>query len=260
MLKLGLLGEKLSHSFSPVIHEAYFRHYGIRAFYGLLETRKADLKNQVLTCKEEGYRGLNVTIPYKEAVMEVLDEISAEAKAMQAVNTLVFEEKKIIGHNTDGFGFERLLAKEQIDLCGKRVLILGTGGAAKGVSAKVLAQRPKALYFASRRHTSFLGFPALPYEKAILAEAEILIQTTPIGMFPYEDECPVAKEVIFQSCVCIDLIYNPRETLFLKTAQKAHKKSVNGLYLLVAQGLKSQEYWQGISYEEAVAHKIYGGL
>lgn len=251
MAKYGLIGGKLGHSFSLGIHERYFAAIGEESTYELVETPAENLRATLERFVNEGYRGINVTIPHKKAVMDFLDEIAPEAESIGAVNTIKFENGIMSGYNTDYYGFGRTLDKYGVKISGKRVYILGTGGAANAVSA-YCRDKGAEVIFVSRTPSD----GAISY--AELKEVEpggVMINCTPVGMYPDMDASPVSSTEGFDSVV--DLIYNPMKTKLLSDAESRGIKAVNGLYMLVAQAIYAEAIWHGTDFDEAVIDDIY---
>lgn len=261
----GLLGEKLGHSFSPQIHSLIFRELGIDGHYHLFEVDKRELKHVVLGLKALKIRGVNVTIPYKVDVMKYLDRISQEGKNIGAVNTICFEDGKAIGYNTDYYGFGMTLGKFNINPKGKEVVILGTGGVSRAVLQYLLDNDVKDITFVSRNieegKTGFKEFEIIEYEKIKeLRDKDIVINCTPLGMYPKIEASPLTKEEVSKFKVIIDLIYNPQETLLLKYAKEHRIQGINGLYMLVGQAVKAQELWNSVKVDEEIVDKVYKKL
>jgi len=261
----GLMGEKLGHSISGVIHKKLFELLNMDLDYKLFEIEKPDLKHSFLRLKEEGIRGLNVTIPYKIDIMAFLDQISPEAKNIGAINTICFEGFKTIGHNTDYFGFARMLDKNSIEIKDKIVVILGAGGAAKAVIQYVLNSGAARTILVSRDTSkavkNFKNVELMNYEELeSLSAGDVIINCTPVGMHPNVDNCPASEDCISKFSSAVDLIYNPFETKFLRLARKNNLKSVNGLYMLVAQAICAEELWNHIKVDEKVIDAIYESI
>lgn len=244
MLKFGLIGEKLSHSKSPGIHEEIMKERNIPGTYELIEIPKDTFVQDFNHLKESGYRGLNLTIPYKETVMPLMDEISPQAKYIGAVNTVLFENGKAMGFNTDYDGFLSLLRKNNIEIKGKEAIILGSGGAAKTVTKVLLDEGIYDITIVSRAKQTFHGSYTVSYDyfKDIKTKSDLLINCTPVGMFPDINVSPIAKEYVNTS-VIIDLIYNPEETLLLKYGRELGIKGINGEAMLYQQAMKAQDIW-----------------
>ncbi len=244
MYKFGLIGEKLPHSKSPEMHAKIMEENHIEGTYDLIEIPKDRFEEGFLALKDAGYHGLNVTIPYKETVIPYLDELSPQAKYIGAVNTIAFRDGKLIGHNTDYFGFQELLLKNKVPVKGKEAIVLGSGGAAKAVTKVLLDLGIFDLTIVSRGKQNFHGLYTVSYDyfKESDRRFDLLINCTPIGMFPHSDKSPLPKEYI-RAKYAIDLIYNPTETLFLKYAQEQGSQVLNGSMMLWEQAVKSEEIW-----------------
>lgn len=254
MIKACLIGKKLGHSMSPVIHERFYETSGINGIYELCETPEHSLKDLLNRLKQEGYSGANVTIPYKTTVMQYLDGVSDEAKAIGAVNTIHFSEGKAYGHNTDYFGLKTLLKANAIEVKGKIVVVLGTGGAAK--CAVKLVQDMGAAQVVSVSRTLRQG--AISYKQLEeLSSIDVLINTTPVGMFPDVYGCPVTEEVIKKCKSVVDVVYNPMKTQLIRKAMSLGKKTATGLMMLTAQAVKAQEIWNGKSFSKQVYDDVY---
>lgn len=259
MIKAGLIGEKLGHSMSPAIHQKFYETANINGSYELFETSADGLSALLDSLLERGYVGVNVTIPYKTEVMQYLDEISKEAQAIGAVNTIHFKNGKRYGHNTDYFGLKTLLESSDVALRGKRVAILGTGGAAK-CAYKLAADMGAGERIVVSRHPDEADtkLKAVDYSALDALESiDVLVNTTPVGMSPNVDKCAVSDSVIQKSAQVVDLIYNPLQTLLLKKAKALNKTSVNGLLMLVAQAIKAQEIWNGRAFDRSIYSQVY---
>lgn len=263
----GLLGEKLGHSLSPTIHSLIFRQLHIEAYYHLFEVKGDELKNVVLGLKALGAGGVNVTIPYKVPIMDFLDSISREAKEIGSINTIVFKDDKSLGYNTDYFGFGRMLDKNNINVKNRKVVVLGSGGSAKGVLQYLLDNGTKSIIIASRDTYKlkdsdyYKRFDLISYDKlGTLKDLDIIVNCTPSGMYPKVDACPVDENILSKFSSAVDLIYNPKETLFLKYAKKSGLKAVNGLYMLVAQAVAAEELWNDVKISRDQIDHIYNSL
>ena len=228
-LRCGLIGEHLSHSFSRIIHEQLCDYS-----YEHIELSPEQVENFVKSKVLDAY---NVTIPYKKAVMPHLDVISREAQAIGAVNTVVLREGKLYGYNTDYFGFCYMLDSAGFDVAGKKILVLGTGGAAATVCT-VLHDRHASVVSVSRRDNT-------PEFLARHSDAHLIVNTTPVGMYPKNGLSPVDLDLF--SCLegVLDLIYNPSLTQLLLDAEQRGIPHVNGLPMLVAQAIKAFELFTG---------------
>lgn len=237
----GLIGKSLRHSFSPGYFKNKFEKEGIknstyRAFE--LENIKQFLK---LIEDKKGISGLNVTIPYKESIIPFLDELSENSKIIGAVNTIQFIDGKTIGHNTDVIGFEKslqpLLKKHHT-----HALILGTGGAAKAVEFVMQKLSIEFKYISRSKAGNALSYKDLTKEN--IDEHTLIINTTPLGMYPYLDTFPhIPFEYISQKHLVYDLIYNPAETRLMTLAKEKGATVKNGLEMLEIQAEESWKIW-----------------
>ena len=230
-MEFGLIGEHLSHSFSKEIHESIAGYS-----YELVEISKDNLDSFM---REKNFKAINVTIPYKEKVIPYIDEISIEAKNVGAVNTIVNRNGKLYGYNTDVFGFIEQLKQEKIDVKDKVVLILGSGGASKAVKVALTTLGAKEIFVASRnKKDDFISYNEI-YDHQ---EIDIIVNTTPLGMYPHEkDELLIVLDKLKSLEAVVDVIYNPLRTRLLIEAEKRKLKTSNGLYMLVGQAYHAIE-------------------
>lgn len=263
MNKYGLLGGKLGHSLSPQIHKLFFAYTGLEGTYELLETELEALPERMQAMRS-AFKGSNVTIPHKLHVMPELDDIAPEAKAIGAVNTIKFTEQGAFGYNTDYFGFGRMLEYNDIALAGKVAVVLGSGGAARAVMKYLADSKCAEIYLVTRdpskvdSHFLEIAPACKVIDYAVLTgiKGDVLINCTPVGMYPKVEAAPVPAAVSSNFGASVDLIYNPAKTLFLQQAEEAGKKAVNGLFMLVAQAVAAQEIWQDAKYDSELIVRI----
>ena len=246
-MRYGLLGEKLGHSFSKEIH-GLLGDYS----YDLIEVAKESL-DDFLSAKD--FAGLNVTIPYKEAVIPHLDLIDEAAKDIGAVNTVVNRGGKLYGYNTDFYGMEMLFAHAKIDPTGKVVAILGTGGTSKTAYAVMKKLSAKEIFKVSRSGSD----GAMTYDElyAVADKVDIIINTTPAGMFPDIDGCAVDLSKFENLFGVIDAVYNPLRTSLIIEAKKRGIRAEGGLYMLVAQAARAAELFCGATIPKEKIEKVY---
>lgn len=245
-MKCGLLGAKLSHSYSPQIH----RDLGSYT-YELFEKTPDELENFL---KTGDFTGLNVTIPYKKDVIQYCDELSAVAQKLGAVNTIVKKaDGKLIGHNTDYFGFKSMLQKSGIDPKGKRVLVLGTGGASATVQT-VLQELGANVAVISRNGK--YNYDYMYYFR----HTALIVNATPVGMYPNNGETLVNLNRFPKLEGVLDLIYNPARTQLLLDAEALGLIAMNGLWMLVAQAKESAQWFLNKSIDDTVIEPIYRKL
>lgn len=255
---VALIGHPVEHSFSPPMHNRAFEKLNMDYAYVAFDVEPANLKSAIEGAKALNIKGFNVTIPHKISVMEFLDEIDEVARLIGAVNTIDFKNMK--GYNTDGIGAVKAI-EEVTSIKGKNVVIAGAGGASRAISfyiAKygadtmtILNRNPlKAQNLASDVSNSGLigevKSDSISEINAYLADADILIDTTPVGMHPNVDDEPIAtSQNMHEDLVVFDAVYNPNETVLLKEAIKAGAKPVYGIKMLLYQGAESFKIWTG---------------
>ncbi len=247
--RYGIIGYPLSFTLSPKMHNRAFSHLGIDALYETFRVK--DVREAIKLIKETPLLGVSVTMPYKESVMEFLDEIDEVAQKIGAVNTILNHEGRLYGFNTDWIGVVRAL-KEVTPLEGKRVLVLGAGGGARaacyafkkegaiiGISSRTFEKTQKLAF-------SFDG-EAIEWEKRHKWDCEVVINATPLL-----NEMPFPKESIKEGMVLMDMVYNPPITPFLEKGRKKGAKVVSGLRMLLFQGVKQFEIWLDMKAPEEV--------
>ena len=246
MDKYGLIGYPLGHSFSISYHNQRFADEGINAKYVNFEIPSIDELPEVLSSNPE-LKGLNVTIPYKEKVMEFLDYISPEARAIGAVNVIkvIHEGKNIIlkGYNSDVIGFTKSI-EPMLEPYHKKALILGTGGASKAVNYGLKALGLETVYVSRYERPNTIQYDKITPD--VVEEYNVIVNCTPLGMYPHTDECPdLPYEAMDENNILYDLIYNPDETLFMKRGAQYGAQTKNGLEMLLLQAFASWEFWNG---------------
>jgi len=242
MIKCGLLGKKLGHSYSPQIHKMLGQYE-----YVLYEKEEDEIGCFI---KEGDWTGINVTIPYKKTVLPYLDDVSDTVKLTGSVNTIIRDENgKLFGDNTDVFGFDRLVRRSGIDVKGKKTLVLGSGGASASVCAALGALG--AIPVVISRSGKF------NYENMYLnRDARVIVNTTPLGMYPNNGEAAVSPGDFPDLEGVIDVIYNPARTKLLLLAEKAGIPCANGLYMLVSQARRSAELFTSSQISPSVSDAI----
>ena len=259
----AVVGHPISHSLSPVMHNAVFEKLGLDCRYILRDINPEELGNTIIKMRDEGYKGVNVTIPHKVRVIEHLDRLSKEAEVIGAVNTIKIDSE-LTGFNTDGVGALYALKNNGADPEGKRVLILGSGGAARAISITlalrggvkdltILGQDAKELErltvdIESGAKTIING--ALFDEVSVkdeVAKTDILIHATPVGMHPNSKSTILTADELKHELVLMDIVYNPLETQLIKEAKQARAKTIiGGVEMFVNQGAEALRIWLGI--------------
>lgn len=258
---LGVMGDPIAHSKSPVMHNAALQAAGINGMYMPLHVKPDQLQAAVQGIVALGYRGVNVTIPHKEQVMQYIDVIDESARLIGAVNTIVNDNGTLTGYNTDGMGYVRSLKEEAVpQIEGKRIAVLGAGGAARGVIYALALEKPERINILNRtadRATSLAADSrghglgdicgsGMENAQAVLAEADIVINTTAAGMHPHVGEVPVDPTWIREGAAVSDLIYNPLETRLLQESRMRGCIVHGGLGMFIYQGAIAFEHWLGI--------------
>ncbi len=246
----GCIAEKLSHSFSKEIHNRLFDYE-----YELCEVPSDSLDSFM---QKKNFKAINVTIPYKERVIPHLDYISDIAKQIGAVNTVVNDNGILKGYNTDFSGMSMLLEKNGIDLKNKKVLILGSGGTSKTAFAVAQSQNCSSVYRVSRSANN----GCISYEEATEkhCDADIIINTTPVGMYPVIDKTPIDLIAFQKLSAVIDAIYNPLNSKLIIGAKSKGIKAVGGLYMLVAQAAFAAEHFINTKVPKSEIDRVYGEI
>lgn len=244
-MQCGLLGRRLGHSYSPKIH-ASLADYRYDLFEIEPEKIEAFLQNSNFT-------GLNVTVPYKKAVIPYLDELSPRAKELGAVNTIVRRGGKLIGHNTDYFGFLTMVRSSGLPVSGKKVLVLGSGGASNTAVAVLKELGARVIVISRNGENNYQNLN-------LHSDAAVIVNTTPVGMYPDVGVSPVELDLFPKLEGVLDVIYNPARTKLLMDAEKKGILAVNGLQMLVAQAKEAAEWFHLQPIEESKIGQIQHSL
>ena len=245
-MQCGLLGRKLGHSYSPQIH-SHLASYEYTLFEKEPEELEAFLKNG-------GFTGLNVTIPYKKDVIPYLDELSPTAKRLGAVNTIVRRgDGSLIGHNTDYFGFCSMVGRSGLTVAGKKVLVLGSGGASNTAEAVLEEMGAQGVEISRSGENNYDNLHRH-------ADAAVIVNTTPVGMYPKTGVSPISLERFQKLEGVLDVVYNPARTQLLLDAESRGLIAMNGLWMLVAQAKESAEWFAGVQIPDGKIAKIHGLL
>jgi shikimate dehydrogenase len=272
---VGIIGHPIKHSFSPQMHNMCFQEQGLNYIYLPFDVPTSNLKDALKSMNVLGIRGLNVTLPHKEKIIQFMDHVSEEASTVGAVNTIVNEGSQLFGYNTDINGIVESLAPYKDDIAKNTVTVIGAGGAARGVLYALIRhfkvdkiniinrteERTEAIkdYFIDKmRFENIKTFELMAKENLPqFQESKLIINTTSIGMAPNIEDTPTEiKEAFNSSQIVFDLIYNPIKTKFIEIAESQGATVINGLKMFVVQGAKSFELWTGskmdtnLMYEE----------
>ncbi len=244
----GIIGHPLGQSLSPIMHNAAFSAKGLNAVYLAFETK--DIEDALKGMRALGIKGMSVTIPHKSSVIPLLDHVDRLAERIGAVNTIVSDKGRLVGHNTDGLGALKAL-KEKTEVSGKTCLIVGAGGAARAIGY-ILKEQGVDLTLTNRSHgrgqdlADSLECPFIPLDKAEDVQADLLIQTTSVGMHPHDEECLLSPNALKPGMVVMDIVYNPIETKLLTTAKTRGCVTINGLGMFIHQGVEQFRLWTGL--------------
>lgn len=284
---IALLGDPVSHSLSPAMHNAAFDHYGLDFAYVPLRVAAAGLKTALDAIRVFNFRGANVTLPHKTAVLPYLDELSESARMIGAVNTIVNDNGRLVGTTTDPEGFLEGYREQGHSFIGQSVAILGNGGSARTLAyALLMRDRPKRVVIVARdtekskrlaaEITERLGLDpkgAMPIPEAFPLQEyaslrdviDVVVNTTPVGMHPNVDASPLSPDHLLAGQIVYDIVYAPERTRLLRDAEARGLKTVGGLGMLVHQGRASFEIWTGIkpdagSYYDAARSQLARGI
>ena len=247
---IGLIGKKLGHSYSKGIHEQLGN-----AGYQMIEVNEDELKELFM---EKKIRACNVTIPYKQTVLQYLDEIDEVTQCIGACNTIVLEDGRYVGHNTDAGGFETMLRIKNIDIKDRKVVVLGNGGAAKAVIWVLKKLQAKEIVLVKKN----LSDETITYEQCYAKhnDAQVIINTSPAGMYPHSDELVVDLDKFTQLESVVDVVYNPLSTKLIAEASDRGLKTCGGLLMLVAQAVEAAGYFQHRTFPDEITAEIYTKL
>ncbi|GEN46472.1 shikimate dehydrogenase [Alkalibacillus haloalkaliphilus] len=261
MFRLGLIGNPVSQSKSPHIHHKLLQENNLKGHYQLIHTEADNLGENIEWLKGQGFTGFNVTVPYKEKVIEYLDFLEDSARVMGSVNTVKIDQGKLIGYNTDGKGYIRSLITLSPnflkDAETKSVLILGAGGAAKGIAHQLLQSPFKQVNIANRslkRAQSLVNqlgashFLTLTEATEELAQYDLIINTTSVGMSPHESEQVIPLNGVKPGTIISDIVYKPKWTSFLIEAKQRNCQLLFGESMLYYQAVKAFEIWTNPKY------------
>jgi shikimate dehydrogenase len=254
----GVIGDPIRHSKSPIMLNRAFGERGINGAYAAFHVEPGKLGEAIGGIRALGFRGLNVTIPHKIEVMKYLDEIHPGARAAGAVNTIVNENGRLIGYNTDGIGYVRSLKEEaEPNLSGRTILVLGAGGASRGILWALAQEKPAKLLLANRTDEKAvelakafapeIDVTAIAWTdvEAACRDADVVINTTSVGMSPNVEATPIDPAWLKHGAIASDLIYNPLQTKFIREAEARGCRAHGGLGMFIYQGAYAFEYWTG---------------
>lgn len=268
---LGVIGDPIEHSRSPQLHNYLIKHLNLNFCYLAFKAPPAQLARLVDGFRAMDVAGFNVTVPHKETIASLLDGLSQDADTLGAVNTVVVENEKFVGHNTDWIGFLHPLSK--IDLQNQRAVVLGAGGAAKGIiygliqkgiDQLILVNRTTSKAEALAAHVQErFGFDAMTVVesesealKFAIQDAQLLVNTTSVGMWPEVEQSPVESSMLHPELMVYDLVYNPLETQLLKEAKQVGARTIDGLGMFIGQGVAAFSKWTKAEVPASLVHSL----
>jgi shikimate dehydrogenase len=246
-MEYGLIGEKLGHSYSKIIHEKLADYD-----YAITPLSKEEFE---IFMKARAFKAINVTIPYKKEVIPYLDVLDDNARQIGAVNTIVKRDGVLFGHNTDFPGFLYMVQHNGVDIAGKKVVVLGNGGAAKAVLAVLEFLEAGEIIIVKLSG----GDGVITYGECqkFHSDTQVIINTSPVGMYPKIDASPIDLSLYKECEAVLDIIYNPLKTKLLLQAEELGIKAVNGLEMLVAQAKYAVEYFLDKAIDDTVIDEVY---
>lgn len=265
ILHFGVLGEKLGHSLSPEIHAKLLKQQGLCGTYEKYEMSRKEVEHLFAFMDERHITGLNVTIPYKEVLYRMVDVLDSAAREIGAVNTVWRKNGVSYGYNTDYIGVTSMFEKAGVNLSGKDIVILGSGGASraliygfhqKGAKTITISARNEAAKCALKESFPYIGLSTLDN----IPSGDIIINTTPVGMYPKVGVSPVDASVLTRFQIAADIVYNPLVTEFLRLAKENGLQIVTGLMMLVDQAIGAEEIWLEKKLNYHMGDKIHEEL
>jgi shikimate dehydrogenase len=250
MKKFLVVGNPIDHSLSPALHNYWIKSNAIDAIYEKQKLNEDELEQLILQVKEKKINGVNVTVPFKKVIIPFLDELSIEAESTQSVNTIYLKDDKVVGHNTDIIGFETSIEKSKFNVFNKEVLILGAGGVVPSIIFALNKMKVSKIKISNRTMEKAKNLKKLFKNIEIIEWGEapnfdMIINATSIGL-KKEDHINLDFSLISKNSLFYDVIYNPRETNFLKTGKKMGNMTLNGKLMFIYQALSSFYIWHGI--------------
>lgn len=245
-MEYGLIGEKLGHSYSKPIHEKLAGYT-----YDLMPLSREEFPRFM---EEHNFKAINVTIPYKKEVIPYLDELDENAARIGAVNTIVNRGGRLIGYNTDYMGFIYMMKSNGVDVSGKKVLVLGSGGAAQAVIAALKSRHSGEVIVVSRSGRG----DAITYEECLSShtDADVIVNTTPVGMYPDISSSPLDLKPFTKCTAVLDVIYNPEVTRLTAQARQLGMKGITGLSMLTAQAKYACEFFLDTKIDDSVLPEL----
>ena len=270
---VGIIGHPLGHTLSPAMHTAAFKHLQLPFVFGVLDVTEEILPALIAALRISRFVGASVTVPHKQHVITLLDELSDEAAALGAVNTLLLRNGRLTGHNTDIIGLQQTLLPVGSKIRGANALVLGAGGAARAVLyalSKEFAPRKIWIYNRTRERSAALLlefqklFPGIIFGHAVdeselrsaCSDSALIVNATSLGMSPDVESSPLPSEIRFSNHqIFLDIVYNPIETVLLRRARRDGAHAINGVEMLVQQGAAAFQLWTGKAFPVDVGRR-----
>ena len=250
MKKYLVIGNPIDHSLSPELHNHWIKQNNIDAIYNKKKLNDDEIENLILNIKKQIISGVNVTVPFKKAVIPYLDELSDEAKKTQSVNTIYLKNQKVVGHNTDTIGFEKAIKKTNTDFSGKKIFILGAGGVVPSLIYASTKMKSSEIFVSNRTKENAEKIKKIFNNIKLInwgdiPDFDIIINATSLGL-NQDDKLNLNFSKIKKNKLFYDVIYNPTETHFLNIGKKLGNKCENGKLMFIYQALEAFELWHGI--------------
>lgn len=265
-----VIGHPISHSLSPLMHQTALDYHNLNAHYYAVELLSNDISDFISWLNRDSFLGCNITLPYKQLFIDVVDRLDPFAESVSVINTIAKKGSELVGYNTDMYGFLTPLERYRDELEGATAIIFGTGGASKAVKSGLISAGISKILFVSRNSVNKSGIERMDDEidvqyidysqwPAFIDDVTLLVNATPLGMNPNREQSPVkmSESGLLKDKICYDLVYNPLDTTFLQYAQKAGGHPIRGLHMLIHQGDQSFKIWTGKSFPlELVYRKL----
>ena len=248
-----VIGHPISHSLSPIMHNTALQHYGMDATYYAVDVFPDELTSFIAWCNNDQFLGCNITLPYKRQLFDLVDRRGEAAEMIGAINTISKDNGKLAGDNTDVFGFLHPLEPLSDLIENTEAIVFGTGGASGAVVHGLKSLGVEKIYLVTRNpgskhtETNFIEYIGYSQWASVSENAAIIVNTTPLGMYPKTDQSPVrdSEAYMLKDKICYDLVYNPQETHFLRQAKPYAERTITGIEMLIQQGSHSFEIWTG---------------
>ncbi|NLI61270.1 MAG: shikimate dehydrogenase [Clostridiales bacterium] len=266
----AVIGHPIEHSLSPILHNTIYRTLGLDIVYMAFDVSDDNLERAVEGLAALNFLGFNVTIPYKERIIRLLDRIDPIAAGIGAVNTVKVEKGQLIGYNTDGLGFLDSLKVNNIEWHQRSILIIGAGGSARAIGISLVEQEPKKIHILNRSMerakqlakdiNEFAGYNLSSVVRDIPDNIDIIVNTTPLGMWPKTNQSPLDGYNFNPQTIVCDIVYNPYKTYLLKQAEERGCTTVKGIGMLIGQGVQAIEIWTGQEIHHSIIKSLYNEI